>query len=118
MIEAIVVEGVSPLESMVAGIINNTVILENYGDTHKCVYLIKTKGLEEETVSNLKKSLEVEERSIPPHGKEICFDTSQNKLCILSGIESIEGHNLRDSLISSNMMSDNLDILTKWYLFT
>ena len=113
MIQAIVVEGVSPLESMVAGIINNTVILENYGDTHKCVYLIKTKGLEEETVSNLKKSLEVEERSIPPHGKEICFDTSQNKLCILSGIESIEGHNLRDSLISSNMMSDNHDILTK-----
>ena len=90
LIKSVAIEGASPVETIMAGLVDKSIILENYGSDLETIYFVKTGGFDEETLQKLKRFIKIEERNIHPYGKEICFTVSQVTLCGLDGIESIE----------------------------
>ena len=105
-LHSLAVEGASPVEIMIAGLMNMSTVLDNYGDDLETIYFVKHGGFEEETIKKLKKYLKIEERQIPPFGKEICFSTSRMKLCGLSGVESVEREHLKDTFQTGPIVSE------------
>ena len=90
IMKSVAIDGASPVETIMAGLVNKSIILENYGSDLETIYFVKTGGFDEETLQKLKRFIKIEERKIYPHGTEICFTMSQVTLCGLDGIESIE----------------------------
>ena len=88
--KSVAIEGASPVETIMAGLVNKSIILENYGSDLDIIYFVKAGGFDEETLQKLKRFIKIEERKIEPYGKEICFTMSHVTLCGLDGIESIE----------------------------
>jgi len=84
-----VVTGSSPVESMIAKLLNGSTVLENYGYPHDFYFL--QDQIEEDMVSGLKDYIHVKEHVIQPHGRQFCIQGagSQN-ICVLDGIESVE----------------------------
>ena len=105
-ISSLPVEGANPVEVKMAKLMDNSILLENYGHDHDTIYFVKTDNFEEEEVENLKRYLKIEERTIPPFGKEICFNTSV-RLCGLSGVEAIEGDQLKQNM--GQIVQENLE---------
>ena len=104
-ISSIPVQGASQVELKMATLINNSIILENYGDDLNTIYFVKQDRFTDEDIESLKKYLRIEERLIPPFGREVCFNTSV-KLCGLSGIEAIEVDQLKDNLEMGQIVPD------------
>ena len=102
VILATVIEGASPVEAMMAQLVNKTIVLRNYGDP-EIIYFVKSQGIEEQLVTNLKKYVEIQERLIEPHGREICFKMAAVELCGLSGSESVEERYLRPDSSTANL---------------
>ena len=90
LMKSVAIEGASPVETIMAGLVNKSIILENYGSDLDIIYFVKAGGFDEETLQKLKRFIKIEERKIEPYGKEICFTMSHVTLCGLDGIESIE----------------------------
>ena len=95
--QSVAIEGASPVETIMAGLVNKSIILDNYGNDLDTIYFLKKGAFKEDILQKLKKFIKIEERKILPFGKEICFIISQVKLCGLDGIESIEKKNIKDN---------------------
>ena len=89
LILAHVIEGASPVEAMMAELVNRTTVLRNYGDP-EIIYFVKREGIEDRLVEGLKSYVNIEERMVEPHGRSVCFSTATVSLCGLSGVESLE----------------------------
>ena len=97
IMQSVAIEGASPVETIMAGLVNKSIILDNYGNDLDTIYFLKKGAFKEDILQKLKKFIKIEERKILPFGKEICFIISQVKLCGLDGIESIEKKNIKDN---------------------
>ena len=84
-----VIEGASPVEAMMAELVNSTIVLRNYGDP-EVIYFVRGQGIDDRLVEGLKSYVNIQERRIAPHGREVCFSTASVQLCGLSGPESVE----------------------------
>ena len=105
LILAHLIEGASPVEAMRAKLVNKTTVLPNYGDP-EIIYFVKSQGIEEQLVKNLKKYVDIQERMIEPHGREVCFKMATVELCGLSGSESVEERYLRPASNTANFDRD------------
>ena len=105
VILAHLIEGASPVEAMMAQLVNQTIVLRNYGDP-EIIYFVKSQGIEEQLVESLKKYVDIQERMIEPHGREVCFKMATVELCGLSGSESVEERYLQSSSSTANFETD------------
>ena len=88
-----------------AQLVNKTIVLRNYGDP-EIIYFVKSQGIEEQLVESLKKYVDIQERMIEPHGREVCFKMATVELCGLSGSESVEERYLQSSSSTANFQTD------------
>ena len=72
-IRAFTIDEANPFEKTIAGMLNNTIKLENYRGDEENIYFLKEGGFVEEDIIKLKTRMNIEERSIAPHGREICI---------------------------------------------
>ena len=79
VILAYTIEEASPIEKTIAGVLNNTIHLENYKEDQESIFFLKEEGILEEDIVSLKTRMKVEEREIPPHGREVCIRTQRTR---------------------------------------
>merc|ERR1712218_16407 len=97
-IRAFTIDEANPFEKTIAGMLNNTIKLENYRGDEENIYFLKEGGFVEEDIIKLKTRMNIEERSIAPHGREICIRMQEVRLCGLSGLESVEVEEVAPSI--------------------
>ena len=73
VIRTFTIDEANPFEKTIAGMLNNTVKLEGYKGDEENIYFLKDGGFVEEDIIKLKTRMNIEERSIAPHGREICI---------------------------------------------
>jgi len=94
VIRTFTIDEANPFEKTIAGMLNNTVKLEGYKGDEENIYFLKDGGFVEEDIVKLKSRMNIEERNIAPHGREICIRMQEIRLCGLSGLESLEAEAL------------------------
>ena len=73
VIRTFTIDEANPFEKTIAGMLNNTVKLEGYKGDEESIFFLKDGGFVEEDIIKLKSRMNIEERSIAPHGREICI---------------------------------------------
>ena len=73
LIQAFTIDEANPFEKTIAGMLNNTIKLEKYKGNEDNIYFLKKEGFVEEDIIKLKTRMNIEERPIAPHGREICI---------------------------------------------
>ena len=73
VIRTFTIDEANPFEKTIAGMLNNTVKLEGYKGDEENIFFLKDGGFVEEDIIKLKSRMNIEERNIAPHGREICI---------------------------------------------
>ena len=82
-------EGANSIELLMAKIVNNTALIEDYGE-EDTLYFMTEEEFKDEDIAKLKRVIQITETTLSSPITQVCFQTSKQKLCGLSGLESVE----------------------------
>ena len=83
------IEGANSIELLMAKIVNNTALIEDYGE-EDTLYFMTEEEFKDEDIAKLKRVIQITETTLSSPITQVCFQTSKQKLCGLSGLESVE----------------------------